>query len=122
MSVAGDYEITPAEMAPVLPNATLRKAGLFRTRTVGGMSYPDFHQSRAFAMCDHEVAVICGEDASKAVETLMATHEYDIGEEALGGNQAILVAKKGSWCDYRWWTNPEEAPDFASHVDIHNKP
>ena len=122
MSVAGDYEITPVEMAPVLPNATLRKAGLFRTRTVGGMSYPDFHQSRAFAMCDHEVAVICGEDASKAVETLMATHEYDIGEEALGGNQAILVAKKGSWCDYRWWTNPEEAPDFASHVDIHNKP
>ena len=35
---------------------------------------------------------------------------------------ACAVAKKGSWCSYEWWTDKREAPDFASHVDIHNKP
>ncbi|MBQ0031997.1 MAG: hypothetical protein KBT68_04260, partial [bacterium] len=33
-----------------------------------------------------------------------------------------LLAKPGSWCGYEWWTDKREAPDFASHVDIHNKP
>lgn len=122
MTVAGDYEITPVEMAPSMPNVALRKAGLFRTRTVEGMSYPDFYQSKAFAMCDHEAAVICGEERDKAVEALLATKEYDLAEEGDSSSPAILLAKKGSWCDYRWWTNPKEAPDFASHVDIHNKP
>ena len=37
-------------------------------------------------------------------------------------NQIFLLAKPGSWCEYKWWTDNREAPDFASHVDIHNKP
>lgn len=122
LEVSGDYEITPVDMAPSMPNATLRKAGLFKTRSVAGMAYPDFYQSRAFAMCDHEIAVIYGTDRDKAVEALIATREYDLAEPGSACSPPILLAKKGSWCDYRWWTNPKEAPDFASHVDIHNKP
>ena len=34
----------------------------------------------------------------------------------------MLLAPQGSWCDYAWWMDRREAPDFASHVDIHNKP
>ena len=34
LTVTGDYEITPVEAEPVRPNVALRKAGLFRTRTV----------------------------------------------------------------------------------------
>ena len=34
----------------------------------------------------------------------------------------ILHAPAGSWLAYPWWTARREAPDFAAHVDIHNKP
>ena len=126
LKVTGDYEITEVTAEPVLPNVVLRREGLFKTRTVGGMSYPDFHQSTAFAMCDHEVCVIVGPERERAVEALVKTGELEVAEEG-GGQQAydnkrVLVAKKGSWCGYEWWTDRREAPDFASHVDIHNKP
>jgi len=77
LSVSGDYEITPVTEAPVLPNVTLREAGLFKTRTVGGRAYPDFYQSTAFAMCDHEFCVVYGSEREKAIELLLATGAYD---------------------------------------------
>ena len=134
LKVMGDYEITEVTAEPVLPNVILRREGLFKTRTVGGMSYPDFYQSTAFAMCDHEVAVIVGPEREKAVELLLKTGEFEIGSlESAGSigtanyqlpttNYQLLLAKQGSWCGYEWWTDKREAPDFASHVDIHNKP
>jgi len=125
LTVEGDYEITEVTEEPVKPNVTLRREGLFKTRTVGGMSYPDFYQSTAFAMSDHEIAVLVGPDRDKAAEILLATGDYERPSADLGlrtSDVDLLLAKKGSWCSYEWWTNPKEAPDFASHVDIHNKP
>ena len=118
LSVTGDYEIAPVTAPPVRPNVLLREKGLFRTRPVAGRAYPDFYQSSAFAMCDHEVCVVCGERRDEAARLLLATGDY---EEA-GGDGAILLARRGSWCEYKWWTSRREAPDYASHVDIHNKP
>ena len=140
LKVTGDYEITEVTAEPVKPNVILRREGFFRTRTVGGMSYPDFYSSTAFAMCDHEVAVIVGPERGKAAEILLGTGEFEIGSlgsigseelaESAGTanyqlpttNYQLLLAKRGAWCGYEWWTNAREAPDFASHVDIHNKP
>ena len=130
LKVMGDYEITEVTSEPVKPNVILRREGFFKTRTVGGMSYPDFYQSTAFAMCDHEVCVIVGPEKERAVEVLVKTGEFEIGSlgslgslESNGSERAkVLLAKKGSWCGYEWWTDKREAPDFASHVDIHNKP
>ena len=135
LSVAGDYEITPVTEAPVTPNVVLRREGLFAVRQVGGMAYPDFYQSTAFAMCDHEFCVIYGPEASKASELLLATGDYELpslpstnsplpstSSHLPSTSSHLLLAKPGSWCDYRWWTDRREAPDFASHVDIHNKP
>ena len=121
LKVTGDYEITEVTSEPVLPNVVLRRAGLFKTRTVGGMSYPDFYQSQAFAMCDHEVCILIGPESDKAEEALLATGRYDLPDSPVPGHR-ILIAKPGSWCGYEWWTDRREAPDFASHVDIHNKP
>lgn len=121
LKVTGDYEITEVTSEPVQPNVVLRRAGLFKTRTVGGMSYPDFYQSQAFAMCDHEVCVLIGPESDKAAEALLATGRYELPDSSVPGPR-ILVAKPGSWCGYEWWTDRREAPDFASHVDIHNKP
>lgn len=121
LSVTGDYEITPVTLPPVRPNVTLRQAGLFRTRSVAGMAYPDFYQSTAFALCDHEFCVLHGPDSATARDLLLATGDYE-DASAPSMDRAILLAKRGSWCEYKWWTDSREAPDFASHVDIHNKP
>ena len=124
-SVCGDYDITAVAKGPVAPNAILRKAGLFAVRHVGGMAYPDFHRSRAFAMCDHETCTIYGESAAQARDALLASGGFVLpeGDDALDtAGSETLLATKGSWCDYRWWSDRREAPDFASHVDIHNKP
>jgi|SRR5574344_293023 hypothetical protein len=125
LKVLGDYEIAPVTEEPVLPNVLLRKEGLFKVRAVGGRAYPDFYQSTSFAMCDHEVCVVCGEDRERAAELLLATGDYEFPSTPAPkppNNQTILLAKPGSWCGYEWWTDASEAPDFASHVDIHNKP
>ena len=125
LQVTGDYEITPVTDAPVQPNVTLRREGLFRTRTVGGRSYPDFYQSEAFALCDHECCLVYGATRARAAEALLATGGYEVPAEGLlraTDGAVVLLAKSGSWCGYEWWTDRREAPDFASHVDIHNKP
>jgi len=119
LSVEGDYEITPVTAEPVRPNVVLRRAGFFKTRTVGGLSYPDFYQSTAFALCDHEVCLVYGEQRAEAAEALLATGAYEV---APCGDSVVLLAKPGGWCEYKWWTDRREAPDFARHVDIHNKP
>jgi hypothetical protein len=122
LSVTGDYEITPMTAESVKPNVLLRQQDLFRTRTVAGMAYPDFYQSRAFAMCDHEFCVVYGEERDRAAELLLSTGDYEMPEDQCAGKGVVLLAKQGSWCEYSWWTDRREAPDFASHVDIHNKP
>ncbi len=124
LSVQGDYEISEATELPLHPNVTLRQHGLFRTRAVGGMAYPDFYQSDAFAMCDHEFCVIFGERKDEAAKILLATKEYVAADakHPLPEGCIVLLARQGSWCEYSWWTDRREAPDFASHVDIHNKP
>ena len=136
LEVMGDYEITPVTLPPVRPNVTLRQAGLFRTREVGGMVYPDFYQSTAFALCDHEFCILYGPDSDKARDLLLATGNYDLPDNSNDvsmqrtneqtnkrtNDAPILLAKRGGWCEYKWWTDDREAPDFASHVDIHNKP
>lgn len=124
LTVVGDYDITAVTQPPVFPNVTLRREGFFRTRAVGGRTYPDFYRSTAFAMCDHEVAVVLGPARDRAVAALLATGGYVRPDDQPGAaqGQTLLLAKAGSWCAYPWWTHPREAPDYASHVDIHNKP
>ena len=55
-TVVGDYAIHAVDAPPAFPNAVLRARGLFNVRPVAGRAYPDFYTSRAFAMCDHEIA------------------------------------------------------------------
>ena len=131
----GDYSIEPVTGGPLFPNRRLRDAGLFATRTVGDAAYPDFFTSSAFAMVDHQVAhVYCADEPSvrKAQDALRhfdgvgeildrrAQHEAGLDLERSG--DLVLVAQKGYWFAYPWWTERSEAPDYAAHVDIHNKP
>lgn len=132
LTVLGDYEIASCDKAPVTPNAKLRTAGYFNVRDVAGRAYPDFYTSRAFAMCDHEVAHVYvknPDDVKPVAHLFESTGDYesctiranqDWAHPSAG--EILLLAKAGSWCAYPWWTNPREAPDWATHIDIHNKP
>jgi len=133
--VFGDYAIAPTSGPAVLPNLALAEAGLFATRNVRGMLYPDFHTSRAFAIVDHEIAHVHAADASAADEArevlestpgiadvLDAEAQAAIGLHCRRSGQLVAAAAEGTWLAYPWWTQRKQAPDYATHVDIHNKP
>jgi len=132
--VFGDYAFADVSR-PLFPNRLLRERGLMATRDVRGRLYPDFHASRAFAVADHEVAHVYvrdpadvpavadafrGADGVGDVLTGEALAEAGIGHPNSG--EVVLVAEGGCWFAYPWWTARREQPDYATHVDIHNKP
>ena len=133
--VFGDYAITPVSGKAALPNRALLNAGLLETRQVKGMLYPVLPASRAVAVCDHQIAHVYVSDPSDvelAAETLRGTdgietvlNAEEMAKLGLGhpnSGELLAVASEGRWFSYQWWTDATEAPDYASHVDIHNKP
>jgi len=132
--VFGDYAIQPVTQPVLFPNRRLRERGLFASRAVRGMSYPDFFSSRAFAVADHQVAhVYAAPDAIAEAETALRdlpgveavldrAAQKSLGLDHPRGGELVLLAHEGAWFAYPWWGEEEAAPDFASHVDIHNKP
>jgi predicted AlkP superfamily pyrophosphatase or phosphodiesterase len=132
--IFGDYSVAPVECA-ALPNLALKNAGLMSVREMKGMQYPDFYGSRAFAMVDHEIAhvfIADRNDTDRVREVLSgapgigeiidANGMAEIGIDHENSGELILVAREGSWLAYPWWQRSCEAPDYAAHVDIHNKP
>ena len=127
----GDYAITPAT-GVIHPNRILREAGLFTARTVsGGATYPNLYDSRAFAMSDHQVAHVylkSKEDLPEVRRLFQGLegvdHIWTPAERHLSPATAgdlVLEAKQGHWFSYQWWSRQSEAPDYATHVDIHSK-
>ena len=132
--IFGDYAIADAREA-VYPNRALRQAGMMNVRNVRGRLYPDFHTSRAFAMVDHEVAHVYVRDSSDVraarqalaalpgvAEMLEPGRKADCGIDHANSGQLVILAQEGRWFAYPWWASKTERPDYATHVDIHNKP
>ncbi len=132
--VYGDYAIGEATDV-IYPNRILREAGLMRVRNVGRMTYPNIHESEAFAVVDHEIAHVYVSDAQKidAVRKLLESapgdfHVLDRKTQAKlnidhpDAGELILAGEPGTWFAYPWWEDAGEQPDYATHIDIHNKP
>ena len=131
----GDYAIEAVTGGAIFPNQALARAGLFRTRTIKGMLYPDLFTSKAFAMVDHQIAHVYAEKAETIRQAKQILSELDGVESMMGveeqeqrgiahsnSGQLVLEAKPGRWFAYPWFSDRSDAPDFATHVDIHNKP
>ena len=134
MIVFGDYAMVPVSRV-VYPNLILRRAGLFRTRAVKDMLYADLAGSSAFGMVDHQichVAVNAEDNVNRArdlflssdgvAEALDPTTKDSRGIGHPRSGDLVLVAEDDCWFAYPWWEQHEKAPDYATHVDIHNKP
>ena len=129
----GDYAIGEIT-ASVFPNKFLLDAGLMSVREVRRQLYPDFHESHAFAVCDHEVARVYArneDEKERAKGVLLKSGEIEVLSDSSLNAEAskkecntsfYIQAVKGKWLAYPWWNKWIEAPDYARHVDIHNKP
>ena len=130
----GDYAMEPVKRGAIFPNRALREAGLFHVRDIRRMAYTDLFTSPAFAVVDHQIAHVYCRDA-QAIESAKACLQELPGVAAVlaRGEQAqrgiahhrsgdlVLAAENGAWFAYPWF-DKKEAPDYAGHVDIHNKP
>ena len=132
--VLSEYGIAPVERA-AFPNRLLHEAGLLALRDEGGRDLLDPFTSRAFAVCDHQVAHVYARDAqdlqaAKAVlsgfpgveQVLDAAAQQALGIHHERSGDLLLVAAPGTWFAYPWWTNDDRVPDYARTVDIHRKP
>ncbi len=133
--VFGDYAIGNVTRSAVFPNRLLLEHGFFNARSIRGMRYPDLYSSRAFAMADHEIAHIYVREQHDVEEVAACLNECDgiegvyykpedlhqrnIAAERSG--QIVIQAEQGAWFAYPWWKDPAQAPDYSTHVDIHNK-
>lgn len=128
VAIMGDYAITEAHHA-IYPNRILREAGYLKMRMIRRMVYADLWRSDAFAMVDHQAAQVViesGVDAD-AVRALLESVKgvrrvYRPETGIFPATDWLMEADPGYWFAYPWWADHEVAPDYASHVDIHNKP
>jgi Type I phosphodiesterase / nucleotide pyrophosphatase len=118
-------------LASVRPNRLLAEAGLLMTRETGDGKLIDYERSAAIAMVDHQIAHVYARDAAAAQKAgavlsasahLSVVDAKDVGMTHRRCGDLVLLAAPDAWLDYRWWSDPAEAPGFARTVDIHRKP
>ena len=120
---------------PIHLNRVLREAGLLAVRPGPFGESLDTFGSRAFAVCDHQLAhVYCPRpgDRERAREVISGTLGVarvmageERGELALEHPRAgdlIALSEPSAWFAYPYWLDDRQAPDFARTVDIHRKP
>jgi predicted AlkP superfamily pyrophosphatase or phosphodiesterase len=132
--VVNEYAHVAVNLA-VYPNLALRKAGLLAVRPGPFGEQLDTFESRAFAVCDHQVAHVYVRDSSdlpKAKDTLAGLpgvaralsgeerEELLLRHERSG--ELVLLAKPEAWFAYPFWLDSRLAPDYARTVNIHAKP
>jgi predicted AlkP superfamily pyrophosphatase or phosphodiesterase len=119
----------------VLPNRALREAGLLTVRPGPFGENLDTFTSRAFAVCDHQLAhvyVADNADRPRVRDVLLGLkgvarvfdgeerEEIHLQHERSG--ELIALADADAWFAYPFWLDDRQAPDYARTVDIHRKP
>jgi predicted AlkP superfamily pyrophosphatase or phosphodiesterase len=120
---------------PLLVNRRLREAGLLTVRDGPFGETIEPFESRAFAVCDHQLAHVYvrePEDRQRVSELFAGmpgverVYEGDarseIGLRHGRSGDLVLRATPDAWFAYPYWLDDLKAPDFARTVDIHRKP
>ena len=120
---------------PIYLNRRLRTHGLLEVRDGPFGEMLDLFSSRAFAVCDHQIAHIYvrrTEDLAKiraiveaepgVARTFMGEERDEIGLSHARSGEIIALSEPRAWFAYPYWIDDRRAPDFARTVDIHRKP
>ena len=120
---------------PILLNRVLREAGLLYARPGPFGEQLEPYASRAFAVCDHQIAHVYVnnpdslERTAELVRGVPGVDRVYVGEQRaeLGLNhpragQIVALSKPNAWFAYPFWLDDRHAPDYARTVDIHRKP
>jgi predicted AlkP superfamily pyrophosphatase or phosphodiesterase len=120
---------------PALPNRALREHGLLEVRDGPFGEQLDLYRSRAFAVCDHQLAHVYVADpadvprARDVLAPLPGVGRVLVGEERAEfhldherSGEIVLLAKPDAWFAYPFWIDDAIAPDYARAVAIHHKP
>ncbi|MGH7163301.1 MAG: alkaline phosphatase family protein, partial [Planctomycetota bacterium] len=129
--VVSEYGITRVNGA-VYVNRVLREAGLVAVHENVTGELLDLHRSRAFAVCDHQLAHVYVREHKDVAATLRALESapgvgsiVDKRSEGLDherSGEIVLLSAPDRWFAYPYWLDEAKAPDFARTVDIHRKP
>ncbi len=120
---------------PVLINRALRRADLVSVRPGPFGEVFDPLTSRAFAVCDHQLAhVHVRHDRDRPlVRDLLAglpgvarlvegEGRGELGLDHPRSGELVALSEPDAWFAYPYWLDDRNAPDFARTVDIHRKP
>jgi predicted AlkP superfamily pyrophosphatase or phosphodiesterase len=120
---------------PVCLNRALREACLLRVRDGPFGEMLDTFGSRAFAVCDHQLAHVYVDrpgdlaqvrDLVSAIDgvsrVFTGSERREIGLDHPRSGELVVLAQPDSWLAYPYWLDDRCAPDFARTVDIHRKP
>jgi len=132
--VVSEYGLVPVSDA-VFPNRALREIGLLEVSTNAAGELLDPGTSRAFAVCDHQLAHVyvrhsddlpaakaCLAKLPGVARVLMPEEHASIGLAHARSGELILLAEPGWWFAYDYWLEDAKKPDFARAVEIHKKP
>jgi predicted AlkP superfamily pyrophosphatase or phosphodiesterase len=133
VAIVSDYGFTDVSRA-VMPNKILREAGFLHIEEAANGDQIEAGSSRAFAVCDNQVAHIYVADEAdvKPVRALLQSTEgvhsvLDADGKSTHGidhprsGELIALAESDSWFAYPYWTDPARAPDFERCIAIFDK-
>jgi hypothetical protein len=119
----------------VEPNRALRKAGLLSVRDGPFGEQLDTFESRALAVCDHQIAHVYVKDHDDLVRVREVLSSLPGVARILGGEERaeiglrhpragdlVLLSSADAWFAYPFWLDDRRAPDYARTVNIHAKP
>jgi hypothetical protein len=91
--------------------------------------------SRAFAVCDHQVAHVHVKDPADlgrvhdllaevpgVARLLIGEARREVGLDHPRSGEIVALADPDAWFAYPFWLDDAQAPDYARTVDIHRKP
>ncbi len=128
--VVSEYGLVPVRR-PVHVNRELRRMGWLAVRDGPFGEQLDTFESKAFAVCDHQVAHLYvrglrPEEVRSRVQAIdgvdIVVPPAELGLDHPRAGDLVALAKPDAWFAYPYWLDDARAPDFARTVDIHRKP
>lgn len=120
---------------PVYPNRALREAGLLIVRRGPFGEQLEPYLSRAYAVCDHQVAHVYVRDAADILHAryvlaslpgvarvLAGEERAEVGLKHERAGELVVLSDRDAWLAYPFWLDDALAPDYARTVAIQHKP